>query len=65
MKKRALVLMVVVCVTMMCIGAQCEGGGDICHDDQPKDNDTPVTPLPGALLLVGIGTVCVGWIRRK
>jgi len=44
------------------------GGGGTFNMDNTAVYDggqAPVIPVPGAIVLGGIGTLCVGWLRRR
>lgn len=43
------------------------GGGTFNMDNVAVYNGggAPVIPVPGAIVLGGIGTLCVGWLRRR
>jgi hypothetical protein len=34
-------------------------------EDDGDDDGGPVVPVPGALVLAGIGTVLIGWFKRR
>ena len=63
MKKMLLTLAACIAISM---AAGCDEDGQ-CHGGSGGGggSDTPITtPLPGSIVLVGIGTALVGWIRR-
>lgn len=62
--KAALVIMAIACLL---VTGGCDDDDDAVavHTTIPQDEAPPMVPAPGAVLLVGFGTILVGLARRR